>query len=426
MVRPWLSSHSQRREADILGLVAQRSSDELLSVIDELVAENTTIHELESINLNPASNVMGPRAEAALSAGLSTRASLGHAGEKYEMGLEAVEQLEVITADLACRVFDSRFAELRPPSGAMANLFAFMACCQPGDSVIVPPATIGGHVTHNVDGAAGLYGLQIHEAPIDADRYTVDVKGVAELARKVRPTLISIGASLNLLPHPVRQLREIADEVGASLLFDAAHACGLFAGRQWKNPLDEGAHLMTMSTYKSLGGPAGGLIVTSDESLAERIDAIAYPGMTANFDVGRTTALAITLVDWLDSGQSYAAEMTASAAALAQALRDREVDVFETVAGPTTSHQFAVRADDGHATAARLRLANLLSTAIGLPDGSGVRFGTPEAVRWGMQASDMSTIADFIARALKADPATIANEVSDFRRRFDTVHFCSS
>ena len=94
----------------------------------------------------------------------------------------------------------------------------------------------------------------------------------------------------------------------------------MFAGRVWPNPLDLGADLMTMSTYKSLGGPAGGLLLTNRADLAERIDAIAYPGLTANFDAGKTASLAITLLDWLDGGHEYASAMTATAAALADAL----------------------------------------------------------------------------------------------------------
>ena len=125
-------------------------------------------HDLECINLNPASNVMNPRAEALLAAGLTTRASLGHPGDKYEMGLEAIEEIEVIAAASVRAVFDALHAELRVGSGALANLYAFMATCKPGDHIIVPPATIGGHVTHRDAGAAGLYGLHIHECPVDA------------------------------------------------------------------------------------------------------------------------------------------------------------------------------------------------------------------------------------------------------------------
>lgn len=425
--RSWLTAHARKREAEILGSTASDSTRSVRERLLALAVKNRQIHQEQCINLNPAANVMSPAAEtAAASAGLSTRPSLGHAGEKYEMGLEAVEQIEVIAADLACQVFDARFAEVRPTSGAMSNMIAFMASCSPGDSIIVPPASIGGHVTHNVEGVAGLLGLNIHEAPIDPDRYTVDVAGVAALARQVAPRMITIGTSLNLLPHPVPELREVADEVGAVLMFDAAHACGMFAGRQWSNPLDEGAHVMTMSTYKSLAGPAGGLMVTNDATLAERFDEITYPGLTANFDAGRVAALAVTLTEWIDQGREYATEMVSSAHALASELINLDVNVFATIEGPTTSHQFAVRSNDGHALAQRLRLANLLTSAIGLPDGEGVRFGVPEAVRWGMTTADMAQIATFVARAVHDEPEMVAAEVASFRARFTNVHFCSS
>ena len=104
------------------------------------------------------------------------------------------------------------------------------------------------------------------------------------------------------------------------MLFDAAHLCGMIAGGAWPNPLAEGAHLMTMSTYKSLGGPPGGLVVTDDAELAQRLDAIAYPGLTANFDAGKTAALAMTMLDWKVAGPAYARAMIDTASALAAAL----------------------------------------------------------------------------------------------------------
>src|SRR5262249_3059404 len=155
-------------------------------------------------------NAMNPRAEALLASGLGTRVSLGYPGDKYEMGLEAVEQIEVIAAELAAEVFSARFAEIRVQSGAMAHLYAFMATCSPGDRIIVPPAQIGGHVTHHPAGAAGLYRLEIHEAPVDVSGYSVDLDGLRALARSIRPRLITVGGSLNLFPHPVGSVREIA------------------------------------------------------------------------------------------------------------------------------------------------------------------------------------------------------------------------
>ncbi len=426
--RAWLPASSQQREAAIRETIAELSGAATAELVETLIERNREIHEVECINLNPATNVMNPRAEAALSAGLGSRPSLGYAGAKYEMGLEAIEEIEVIAADLACRVFGARYAEIRVGSGALANLYSFMATCQPGDAIIVPPATIGGHITHRPGGAAGLYGLDIHECPIDARRFTIDLDGLAELAERLHPKLITMGASLNLLPHPVEEVRAIADTVGAAVLFDAAHACGMFAGRVWPNPLDLGADLMTMSTYKSLGGPAGGLLLTNRADLAERIDAIAYPGLTANFDAGKSASLAITLLDWLEGGHEYATEMTSTAAALAESLAAAGMPVFSTEQGYTTSHQFAVDAAEwggGHQAALKLREANILSCAIGLPGGdewSGLRFGTPEIVRWGMTARDMPELAALIVEGVRGDSRAVAPKTTAFRSRFTTLH----
>jgi len=402
--------------------------------IRQLVEQNREIHEFLCVNLNPASNVMNPKAERLLAAGLGTRASLGYPGDKYEMGLEAIEQIEVIAAELVAEIFKARYAEIRVPSGAIANLYAFMATCEPGDRIIVPPAQIGGHVTHHPAGAAGLYQLKIHEAPVDATGYSVDLEGLRTLALSIQPRLITIGGSLNLFPHPIREIRSIADEVGAIVLFDAAHLSGMIAGGTWPQPLAEGAHLMTMSTYKSLGGPPSGLIVSSDAAIAERLDRIAYPGLTANFDVSKSAALAITMLDWRVFGRAYAEAMQSCAKALAGNLDHAGIPVFAADRGYTQSHQFAVEAarfGGGQTAAKLLRRANLLTCGIGLPgpavagDLNGLRFGTPEIVRWGMTAADMSTLSDLIATVLsgKAAPESVAPVVTEFRRMFNTLHY---
>lgn len=431
-LRSWLPDRASQRESEIRNALVGLDSAALDAKLHDAAVRNRSIHESECINLNPATNIMNPRAEALLSAGLGSRPSLGHPGEKYEMGLEAIEEIEVLTAALACRVFNAAFAEIRVGSGALANLYAFMATCAPGDAVIVPPPSIGGHVTHNTAGVAGLYGLEIHEAPIDPSTYSVDPIRLAELARKVQPKLITVGSSLNLTHHPVAALRAIADEVGARLLFDAAHLCGLIAGKAWPDPLEQGAHMMTMSTYKSLGGPAGGLILTNDDSLAERLDAIAYPGVTANFDVGTSASLALTLLDWVEFGFEYANAMTANAESLVSTLASHGLPLFQVdpeVAVP--SHQFVVDASGmggGHSAALKLRKANLLTCAIGLPsgDGAGLRMGTPELTRIGMKESDTEALGHLIAAAFTgsdADLAGIARQVSTMRSQFRSLHY---
>lgn len=431
--RPWVGTESEELVQRVASAVADGSVDAVDRRLFELVEENRQIHDVGSINLNPATNVMNPRAEQLLASGLGSRPSLGYPGAKYEMGLEAIEQIEALAAEITAEVFGARFVEFRLASGAMANLYAFMATCKPGDAIIAPPDKIGGHVTHHRAGAAGLYGLEVHSAPVDAENFTVDVAALAELAQRVRPKLITIGGSLNLWHHPVREIRAIADEVGAYVLFDAAHLCGMIAGKQWQQPLEEGAHLMGCSTYKSLGGPPSGLLMTNDAELAERIDKIAYPGLTANFDVAKTASLALALLDWKKYGVDYAEEMAATASALAHQLEELGIPVFRTARGITRSQQFAVRAErygGGHSAAKRLRLANILTSGIGLPidpvdgDFNGLRMGTPEIVRWGMTADDMPELASLVAEALSSNDAdATARRAAAFRKEFQTLHF---
>jgi glycine hydroxymethyltransferase len=430
--RPWVPQGPERYVQSLAAGVAGRGADDIERDLLAYVAENRAIHERDCVNLNPATNVMNPKAEALLAAGLGSRPSLGYPGDKYEMGLEGIEKIEVVAAELAAEVFGARYAEIRVGSGALANLYVFMMAAKPGDVIIAPPPSIGGHVTHHGSGAAGFYGVITHPAPVDPLRYTVDVDALRADARRLRPKLITIGGSLNLFPHPIAEVRAIADEVGALVLFDAAHMSGMIAGRAWQQPLEEGAHVMTMSTYKSLGGPPSGLILTNDAGIAERLDAIAYPGLTANFDAAKSAALAMTLLDWKVHGRVYAATMGATATALGAALVDRGVPVFARDRGITRSHQFAIEAaahGGGQAAAKRLRQANILTCGIGLPiapvegDVNGLRLGTPEIVRWGMTADDMPELAGFIARALAGDMSrSLAGEVATFRRRFASLH----
>lgn len=432
--RPWVPQAAGQYIEQMARRYGVQDADTNERELLALIQENLQIHERDCINLNPATNVMNPRAEALLARRLGSRPSLGYPGDKYEMGLEAIEKIEVMAAQLACQVFDAPYAEIRVGSGALANLYVFMASCQPGDHIIAPPPSIGGHVTHQRDGAAGLYGLTTLAAPVNARGFTVDIDALRSMVRERKPKLITLGGSLNLFPHPIAQAREIADEVGAKLMFDAAHLCGVIAGRAWQQPLAEGAHAMTMSTYKSLGGPAGGLVLCNDAELAERIESIAYPGLTANFDAAKSAALAMTLIDWQVHGKAYAAAMVETAKALAQALLERGVPVFARDRGMTQSHQFAVEAapyGGGQTAAKKLRLANILTCGIGLPiaevsgDLNGLRFGTPEIVRWGMGPKDMLELAGHIADGLSgAKPlGEIAANVSQQRSRFQTLHF---
>ena len=208
----------------------------------------------------------------------------------------------------------------------------------------------------------------------------------------------------------------------------------MIAGKVWPQPLEEGAHLITFSTYKSLGGPAGGLIVTNDDAIAQKLDAIAYPGLTANFDAAKTAALGITLQDWKTVGPAFAQMMVQTSQALAQNLQNRGVNIYASDRGFTTSHQFAILAapyGGGQRAAKRMGEAGLLACGIGLPiapvdgDLNGLRIGTPEIVRLGMKVEHMDQLADFIARSLDLsnDAHLIQREITEWRKQFIGVHY---
>ena len=139
--RDWVPSICETRVQDIASETAAAASADVLARIQALAEKNRDIHERECFNLNPATNVMNPKAETLLASGIGSRPSLGYPGDKYEMGLEAIEEIEVIAAQLCAEVFESKYAEIRVPSGAIANLYGFMATCKPGDTIIVPPAS---------------------------------------------------------------------------------------------------------------------------------------------------------------------------------------------------------------------------------------------------------------------------------------------
>jgi glycine hydroxymethyltransferase len=185
-----------------------------------------------------------------------------------------------------------------------------------------------------------------------------------------------------------------------------------------------------MSTYKSLGGPPGGAIVTNDAGIAKKIDCIAFPGMTANFDAAKSAALAVTMLDWKEFGEEYVAEMILMSKTLASSLEDYGIPIFFGALGHTQSHQFAVLAEEyggGQSASKLLRKSGFLACGIGLPvkeleeDLNGLRFGTPELVRWGMTAKDSTRLAGLIAKALQGQ--TVTDEVSEWRKTFKKLHF---
>jgi glycine hydroxymethyltransferase len=433
--RPWVPRELLRFYDEHAARYQHLAPHQFGDEVERALTQHERFMDHECISLYAGTNIINPRAARYLSSSVGSRPSLGYPGDKYETGLGYAEQIEIMAVEILKRIFQCRYVEFRVASGSLANLYAYMACTKPGDRIMVLPASAAGHATHQTEGAAGLYGLEVHPIPFDGERMEVDLAGLEREAKRLRPKLIILGGSLALLPYPVRETRKLADELGAYLLFDAAHLCGIIAGGEFQQPLAEGAHVMTCSTYKSFGGPAGGLVLTNEPALAERLDHIAYPGLTANFDLARIAALVVAASDILEYGAAYARTCIANAQALAAALVERKAAVHgPSERGYTLSHHVALRAagyGGGTTASRRLERANLLTSGIGLPlpelagDYNGLRMGTQEVTRLGMLPAHMPELAEFLCRVLVEgeSPETIRPDVVAFRQGFQSLHF---
>lgn len=433
--RPWVPAELESAIAAQAEGYAALDADAIEGAVHRLLDDHARYMDHACLSLYAGTNIMNPRALRLLASSVGSRPSLGYPGAKYEMGMQHAERLEVIAAALLQQLFGCRYAEFRVPSGSLANLYAYMACCAPGDRIMAFADTAAGHVTHHAAGAAGLYGLQIHAVPFDAAQMTIDLEGLRREALRLRPRLIIVAGSMCLFPYPVAEARAIADEVGAYLMYDAAHMSGLIAGGLFQRPLAEGAHLMTSSTYKSFGGPPAGMVLTDDPELAQRLDQIAYPGLTANFDLAKTAALIVAALDLREHGAAYAQMCVANAQALAAELAAAGCPVFGVAGrGHTASQHIALpahRFGGGTPMARRLEAANILASGIELPleripgDFNALRLGTQEITRWGMTPAEMPDVAALIGRVLLRDepPEMVRADVVALRARFQTLHY---
>ncbi len=437
VVPPWYEAEAKAFYQQTLDGVKGLSSQALAAHLEHLDEEQRSFLEGQCINLYPGTNVMSPRVARLLGSRLATRASEGHPGAKYQTGLQWSERAEVLATELTRVVFQARFAEVRALSGSMANMAVLNALTRPGDSIFSLSTSVGGHISHRQVGAAGYRGLDIHTIPYDVDRWEIKLQELRDEVKAIRPRLIILGASLILFEYPIAEVRAIADEVGAWLMYDAAHVAGLVAGGVWQHPLKEGAHVMTASTYKSLGGPPGGIVVTDDEEIAKRVDRAVFPGMTANYHTQRMAPLAIAMLEAREFGRAYAQACAENAKSLAQGMDAEGLPVAGEPRGWTNGHMLALDVHTlggGRAAAHALEKAHIICNMNLLPwdplaavrNPSGLRLAVQEVTRWGMGPREMETVAKWIHAVLVQgeDPGLIRQQVMQLKGRFPEVRYC--
>jgi glycine hydroxymethyltransferase len=362
------------------------------------------------VMLSAATNLMSPAVSALHEGALSTRPSMGWPGDKEQTAVQELEELEVLAVSQVAGSMRARFAEVRFSSATIANLAAYIAFTDPGDTVAVLSPEAGGHNSHQQGlGAAGIRGLDVVHLPYVPERLDVDADALRTFVDTTRPRLIVVGGSVPLFPHDLAPVRVAADRVGAVVMYDASHTAGLIAAGHFQQPLDEGADVMTFSTYKTFAGPAGGAAVTRSVERARRMSLAAYPILTSNYDASRLGPLAMAAAEAVEQRPEWAAATIACAAGLATHLHARGHAVVGADRGFTRSHQAVIDVTsrgDAKTLVLGLEAAGIYAGACRVPwqqpesSPGGIRFGLQEFVRRGGTPELTPLLADVIDRAL--------------------------
>jgi glycine hydroxymethyltransferase len=386
------------------------------------------------LQLIASENFTSPAVLAALGSTLTNKYAEGYPGRRYYGGCAEVDRAEEIGIARAKQLFGAEHANLQPHSGATANLAAYAALLQPGDPVLAMDLPHGGHLTHgskvNFSGRwFATVGYTVRE-----DNELIDYDEVRDLARQHQPKMIICGATAYPRLIDFARFREIADEVGAYLMVDAAHFIGLVAGDAIPSPVPH-ADVVCFTTHKVLRGPRGGMILCK-ESLAARIDKAVFPFTQGGPLMHAVAAKAVALAEAATPDYAdYARQVIANARALADGLAAQGM---RPVSGGTDTHlalidlrQLEVTGRDAEerCDAARITLnKNAIPYDPQKPMvASGIRVGTPSVTTQGMREPQMRQIAGMIARAVQADPAAaagraaladIADEVTDLVTQF--------
>ncbi|MEC8921917.1 MAG: serine hydroxymethyltransferase [Actinomycetota bacterium] len=385
-----------------------------------------------SLQLIASENFASPAVMNATGSVFTNKYSEGYPRRRYYGGNAHVDVVEQLAIDRAKQLFGAEHANVQPHSGSQANAAVYMALLDVGDTVMGMSLDHGGHLTHGspVNASGRFYNFVSYGLTASDER--IDYEAMRSIALAERPKLIVAGATAyprRIDPEPFRQ---VCDEIGAYFMFDAAHIAGLIAGGQHPNPVPH-ADVVTFTTHKTLRGPRGGCIL-STETLAKKIDSAIFPGSQGGPLDHVIAAKAVGFGEALDPGfTEYSARIVQNAAALADALAS---EGFRLVSGGTDNHLLLVdlRSFDedltGKIAQEVLDLGGVTLNRNTIPDDprspfvtSGVRMGVASVTTQGMGTEEMATIADFTARILRqredeAAVQQIALEVAELCARF--------
>ena len=405
------------------------SFDEITKVDPEIGAaiQDEVGRQNSHIELIASENVVSKAVMAAMGSPLTNKYAEGYPAKRYYGGCEYVDVVENLAIERAKKIFGCEYVNVQPHSGAQANMAAFFAIMEPGDTFMGMNLAHGGHLTHG--SPVNLSGKYFHVVPYGVnDDGFIDYDEVLRIAKECKPKLIVAGASAYARAIDFKKFREIADEVGAYLMVDMAHIAGLVAAGLHMSPIPY-AHVTTTTTHKTLRGPRGGMILSS-QAVNEQLNfnKAVFPGIQGGPLMHVIAAKAVCFQECLtDEYKEYQKQIVKNAAVLCQALQERG---FQIVSGGTDNHLMLVDLQNlgltGKEVEKLLDSVNITCNKNTVPNDpkspfvtSGIRLGTPAITSRGAVESDMVIIADAIrAAVIDHDNDKAINLVRDITDRY--------
>ncbi len=340
---------------------------------------------------------------------LTNKYAEGYPGKRYYGGCEFVDKSEILAIDRATKLFDVKYANVQPHSGAQANGAVFLALLKPGDTILGMGIDQGGHLTHGAPPAQSGRWFNAVSYGVDKESGIIDYEQVENKAEEHKPKLIIAGGSAYSRIIDFKKFREISDKVGAYLLVDMAHFSGLVAGKVYPNPCDY-ADVVTSTTHKVLRGPRGGIILTNDEELAKKFNSAVFPGLQGGPLMHVIASKAVCFKEALqDDFKIYAKNVVENAKILSATLKNLGYEIFS---GGTDTHLVLIDLRPlgltGKQAEKSLVNANLTCNKNGIPYDeakpwitSGIRLGTPACTTRGLGLAEFKIVAELLNDVLQ-------------------------
>ena len=367
----------------------------------------------DGLELIPSENYVSRDVLEANGSIFTNKYSEGYPGKRYYGGQDYTDKVERLAIERACKLFNCKFANVQPLSGAPANVATYFALLEPGDTVLGMDLSHGGHLTHGhpVTYTAKLFNFVRYKMK-DTRTGEIDYKGLREIALKTKPKIILAGFSAYSRELNYKKFVDIAHEVGAITMADMAHIAGLIAGKAVRNPFDDGFDIITTTTHKTLRGPRGGMIlVRNNEEIAKKIDKSVFPGFQGGPHMNNIAAKAVAFGEALTPAfKKYAKQILKNAKAMEKVFHKHKIRM---IGGGTDNH--LILADVYGSLGVSGKEAQTVLDEVGITlnmnmiaddtrkpmDPSGIRFGTPAITTRGFKERECKRVAELMIMALK-------------------------